>query len=116
MNLDWSGEKTVEGPRLQYLGIDACLMQQQGMVEDRERFAFGVGILQKLGIAGVVSLTAKMRNAVAQFCARVAARPQPFLIQAQRQCLQDLEQPLLERLLFLVFKPSRPPSFVTLIT
>jgi hypothetical protein len=39
MNLDWSGEKTVEGPPLQYLGIDACLMQQQGMVEDRERFA-----------------------------------------------------------------------------
>jgi hypothetical protein len=31
MNFDRSGQKTVEGPPLQYLSVDACLVQQQGV-------------------------------------------------------------------------------------
>jgi hypothetical protein len=45
MNLDRSGEKTVEGPPLQYLSVDARLVQQQRVVENRECFALGVGVV-----------------------------------------------------------------------
>lgn len=85
------------------------------MVKDRERFALDVGVLQKLGITGVMSIAAEMRNVVAQFCACAAERPQLVFVEAQRQRLEDLEKPLLERRLVRMFKAMFQPSLVVRI-